>query len=228
MKTLASTIALLATNIQDLWMQKIKDSFGIIVSSKESGYAIDPTVTRQLFRILSNMPAEEVKDCKIYNVHFSFTMGPNLPHYPNHGYYIGNSVTLNVNVFTQPDQPEDFLDPHGYAVNRAAHTVVHEFGHGYEINHDNLSSKPEWMNLSGWSKEPKPGLKRLIIKDPGMPPVIGEMYFDPHAKFVRFYAKRNNWDDWADSFAFYVLGLKDKLPDNKRKYFDNLLKKYLK
>jgi hypothetical protein len=228
MKTLVSTIALLATNIQDHWMQKIKDTFGIKVSAKESGYVIDPTVTRQLFGILSNMPAQEVKDCKVYDVYFSFTMGPNLPHYPNHGYYINNSVTLNVNVFTDPDQSDDFLDPHGYAVNRATHTVVHEFGHGYDMNNGDLSLKPEWLKLSGWSKDAKPGLKRLVIKDPGAPVVIGEMYFDPRAGFPRFYAKRNSWDDFADCFAFFVVGLQDKLPENKQQYFKKLLSKYSK
>jgi hypothetical protein len=55
--------------------------------------------------------------------------------------------------------------------------------------------------------------------------MVGEWYYDPKAGFTRFYAKRNPWDDWADSFSFYVGGLK-KLPDNKTEYFDKLLKKY--
>jgi hypothetical protein len=226
MKTLASTIAFMASNIQNYWADRIKDQFGIKVSTKESGYEIDPTIIRQLNLILSKMPTEEVKDCKIFDVYFSFTMGPNLPHYPNHGYYINNSVTLNVNIFTDPDQSEDFLDEHGYAVNRATHTVIHEFGHGYDQNNGDLSLQPEWLQLSGWSKDAKPGLKRLVIKDPGAPVVIGEWFFDPRAGFVRFYAKRNPYDDFADSFAFYVAGLQDKLPENKRQYFQKLLLKY--
>lgn len=82
------------------------------------------------------------------------------------------------------------------------------------------------MELSGWSKEPVPGLQRLSIKEPGTPEVIGEMYFDPGAGFTRFYAKRNPWDDFADSFAFYVAGMKSKVPGNKKEYFDKLLKQY--
>jgi hypothetical protein len=71
-------------------------------------------------------------------------------------------------------------------------------------------------------------LKRLFIKGQGgVPDVIGEMYFDPRiAEFTRFYAKRNSWDDFADSGAYYLGGLKEKVPATKRKYFDNLLKKY--
>jgi hypothetical protein len=225
-KTLASTIAVLAANIQNYWSDKIKEKFAIDVSSKEADYSIDPTILRQLYHILSVMPTQMTKDCKIYNVYFSFTMGPSLPHYPNHGWFINNSVTLNNNVFADPDQTDDFMDPHGYAIDRATHTVLHEFGHGYDVNNGDLSMRPEWVKLSGWSKEPKEGLKRLVINEPGTPPVIGEMYYSPKAEFVRFYAKRNSWDDWADSYAFFVAGLHDKLPENKQQYFRDLLSKY--
>ena len=66
----------------------------------------------------------------------------------------------------------------------------------------------------------------MVINEPGMPAKIGEWYYDPSAGFTRFYAKMNPWDDWADSFCFYIAKMKTKLPENKNQYFDNILKKY--
>ena len=153
-------------------------------------------------------------------------MGPNKPYYPNHGYYIHHTVTLNNNIFYHPDVMEDFFDYHGYFIDRPTQTIYHEFAHGYDAFHHDLSKKEDWTKLSGWSPAPKNGLKRLIIKGDGIPDVLGEWFFHPKAEFTRFYAKRNPWDDWADSFSFYIGDLKSKVPAIKRKYFDDLLKKY--
>ena len=161
-------------------------------------------------------------------MYIDYKMGPSLPYYPSHGYYfeLNNSITLNNNIFDDPDRPEDFTDSNGYFFNRGTHTVLHECFHSFDANQGTLSEKPEWMGLSGWSKTPKPGLKRLVINEPGKSPVMGEMYFNPSAGFPRFYAKRNCWDDFADSMTFYILNFKNNLPENKIQYFNKLLKKY--
>lgn len=208
-----------------LWQDAIKDKFGITCYSKEPGEALDPVILRQSYNILDLMPPELVKDCGVTKLLFSTVMGPNMSHYPNHGYYVDNSVTLNVNIFYHPDIMDDFFDYRGYFINRPTQTLIHELAHGYDEFQGDLSGKPEWLVLSGWSPIKKPGLRRLVINQPGQAPMIGEWYYDPKAGFTRFYAKRNPWDDWADSFSFYIGGLK-KLPDNKTAYFDQLVKKY--
>lgn len=209
-----------------IWQDKIKEKYGISCYPKEPGIVLDPVILRETCQILSEMPLDLVKDCGVSTLYFSSTMGPNRPYYPNHGYYINHSVTFNVNIFYDPDVAEDFFDHHGYFVDRPTQTLFHEFAHGYDVYNHELSLKPEWLKLSDWSPSPKPGLKRLVINTAGLPPVIGEWYFSPNAGFTRFYAKRNPWDDWADSFSFYVARMKSKLPENKIKYFDTLLKKY--
>jgi hypothetical protein len=145
---------------------------------------------------------------------------------PNHGYFVGNQVALNADIFYHPDHPEDFSDGQGHFITRSAETLLHEIGHAFDSQFGDLSLKEDWMELSGWSKEPMPGHKRLIIREPGTPEVVGEMFYAPEAQFTRFYASRNSYDDWADSFAFYVAGMKTKVPATKRAYFDRLLKKY--
>jgi len=208
-----------------IWQDKIHEKYGITCYSKEPGDVLDPIILRQTCNILSLMPTKLVKDCGINRLYFSSTMGPNLSYFPNHGYFIDNSVTLNVNIFYHPDIMDDFFDYRGYFVDRPTQTVLHEFAHGYDGSHGNISQKSEWTKLSGWSPIPKPGLKQLVINQKGRPPIIGEWYFDPKAGFTRFYGKRNPYDDFADCFSFYIAGL-SKLPENKKNYFDNLIKKY--
>ena len=207
------------------WKQKIQDKFGIECAQKENK-PLDPILLRQTYLILDTMPEKLVRQCGVYKLIFSSTMGPNLPYYPTHGYYVHNLVTLNDNIFYHPDVMDDFFDEHGYFIDRPTQTIIHEFAHGYDAARGEISTKPEWTKLSGWSKEPKQGLKRIVIKTPGQETVYGEWYYNPKAGFTRFYAKRNPWDDWAEAFSFYVGNMKSKLPENKIEYFDALLKKY--
>jgi hypothetical protein len=174
------------------------------------------------------MPVQLVKDCGVTDLYISEKMGPSKSYYPNHGYYdpATKSVTLNADIFENPDTPDDFYDENYHFVSRPCQTLLHEFGHSLDAECGELSMKEDWLKLSGWSKDAKPGLKQLIIDEPGMPRVVGEMFYNSKAKFTRFYARRNPWDDWADSFGFYFSGLRDKVPQTKRAYFDSLLKKY--
>ena len=227
LRTLASLIRNAVQEEPTYWATKIQDTFGIACAPKEPGTPLDPIVLRQTYSILDLMRPNLVKACGVNTLYFSNSMGPNKSYYPNHGYYVDNSVTLNNDIFYHPDVMDDFFDSHGYFIGRPTQTIVHEFAHGYDAAHDELSVKPEWTKLSGWSAEDRPGLKRLVIMTPGQPPLLGEWYFDPKAKFTRFYAKRNPWDDFADSFAYFAGGLKDKVPANKAEYMSNLLKPYL-
>ena len=182
-------------------------------------------ILRSILNILRPVPVSLIKNCRITQMIVK-DMGPNRPFYPNHGYYIGNQIALNANIFLDPDMSEDFIDNKGYFISRPQETLLHEYGHALDAAYDNLSLKPDWLALSGWSEEYKPGLKRLVIKEKGVPPVVGEWFYDPKAGFTRFYAKRNPWDDFADSFAYYLAPLLNKMPLPKRDYFKKLFQVY--
>ena len=209
----------------DYWSSKIRDNFEL---NSELGPGVygGHIILREIFHILEPVPPDLIKSCGIRNLLIRADMGPNRPYYPNHGYFVSNQVALNADIFYHPDQPDDFFDHYGYFLTRPQQTLLHEFGHGFDEYHSNLSVQKSWLQLSGWSENYKPGLKRLIINDKRAPKVVGEWFYDPKALFTRFYAKRNPWDDWADSFAFYTGKLQDKVPSNKKNYFNKLLKKY--
>ena len=212
----------------DYWSGRIKADTGLDMVAKP-GTPDSTLIFRQMFQILRYFTKDLIRDCGINKVIIRTDMGPNRTYYPNHGYYCDNFVALNADIFYHPDQPDDFFDHRGYFITRPEQTILHEFGHGYDDNNGSLSHRDAWTSLSGWSKSFKPGLERLVIDEPGAPRVVGEWYFDPKiGGFTRFYAKRNPWDDFADSFSFYLAGMKNKLPENKARYFDGLLSKYFK
>jgi hypothetical protein len=178
---------------------------------------------------LKRLPTILIKDCGIVTLGFE-DQGPSKEYYPNHGKYVNNTLFINQQII---EDPLLIVDPDsGASFNKFDQTLYHELGHGWDEfqSDDNviLSLKPEWMELSGWSEAPIPGHKRVIIQDKDSPKLVGEYYYSPEAEFTRFYAKRNPWDDWADSFSYYVANLKSFLPKNKIAYFDNMLGKYYK
>ena len=194
---------------------------------------IDPDTEEELVKLLSSslekLPPELVKDCGIKTLGFE-DLGPSKEYYPNHGKYIGSTLVLNQQIV---DDPTLIVDPDsGSSVNKFDQTLYHELGHGWDEaqcpDSECLSLKKEWMILSKWSEKPVPGYRRVIIKEPGTPVLKGEYYYSPGAGFTRFYAKRNPWDDFADSFSYYVADLKSFLPPNKVAYFDKHIGKYFK
>jgi len=202
----------------------LKDSYDI---------EVDPDTDDEFVSVLSDsldrLPAELVRDCGIKTLGFE-DLGPSKEYYPNHGKYKDNTLYINHQII---EDPTLIVDPDsGSSVNKFDQTLYHELGHGWdEVNGSDgqeLSLKKEWMRLSGWSKDPIPGYKRVIIQEPGSPVMKGEYYYSPDAGFTRFYARRNPFDDWADTFSYYVAGLKSFIPENKIAYFDDKLHKYYK
>lgn len=207
------------------WAAQINSRYGVNLEWDGGTHDVGD-LAKEIYRILKPIPAGLVRGCGIHTLILKSDMGPNKPYYPNHGFFIDHTVALNTDMFYHPDQPDEFMDHRGYFLTRGQQTLYHEWGHGYDAYHEDLSLNPTWTSLSGWSETEKPGLKRLIINDPGAPKVIGEWFFDPKAGFTRFYGKRNPWDDWADCFSFYVAGLRHNVPAEKNGYFDGLLQKY--
>lgn len=179
-----------------------------------------------LYNDLSKIPEKLIKDCKIHTLKFE-DLGPSKEYYPNHGVYTSDgTLILNHRMF---EDTEQFNDNSGSLMSRFTHTLYHELGHGLDmIKGKEMSLNPDWLGLSGWSENPVPGLKRIVIREKGCPEVKGEWFYNPNADFSRFYGKRNPWDDYADTFSFYVGGLKGIIPESKIKYFDELLDKYYK
>jgi hypothetical protein len=217
-RTIASLLTVVALNNQ--WISEIQNKFGISVSPKEPDKQVEPWIVEQIYNILKMVPKDLLTESNLKQIQLSYIMGPNKPYYPNHGYYIPNKIVLNANIFYHPDTPDDFYDDDGNFIDRPTQTLLHEIGHAYDACCGNLSLMPDWISISGWSKDSLPGLKRLVIKDSDKPAMVGEWYYDPSAEFTRFYAKRNPEDDWADTFAFYIGDMKNRVPEKKRRYFD--------
>jgi hypothetical protein len=180
-----------------------------------------------LYEALKKLPAQLVRDCKIDEMGFE-DLGPSKEFYPNHGKYIQGTLVINERIFDDSKVDED---KNGNKLTKFSQTLYHEYGHGVDEKKssnesDWLSMQDDWMSLSGWSKEPIPGHKRLIIREEGCPILKGEMYYSPDAKFTRFYARRNSYDDLADHFSYFVGGLKSLVPKEKREYFEKKLSKY--
>ena len=203
-----------------------------LVSSIENNFKIkvdpncDPECIVKLHSSLHKLNPQLVIDCGIKEMSFE-NMGPSKEYFPNHGKYINDTLVLNDQLLSDENQIVD--EQSGNFLNKFDQTLFHELGHGWDENNgdgSDLSLEEDWTNLSGWSKYPKPGLKRIRIREKGTPEIVGEYYYNPAAKFTRFYAKRNPWDDWADTFSYYVGGLTNLLPNNKISYFNNILGKY--
>ena len=200
----------------------LKDTYGIGISPDT-----DPENLQVLWDSIQRIPPALVRDCGIRSLAFK-DMGPSRRFYPNHGVYSNGTLTLNERIL---DDPTLEFDPEsGNMLNKFDQTFFHELGHGWDEvhghDHRELSETPEWKDLSGWCKEPHDGLKKLVIDEKGAPMVDSEWWYKPDAGFTRFYAKRNPGDDWADSFSYYVGGLKYFLPRQKVKYFDDRIGKY--
>jgi len=228
LKKISSDLRKLAQPNLEYWKNQMKNTYGLELQF-DGGAGVDPLfLYRQLAFILKQVPPQLIKDSGLKTVLFRTNMGRNLKYSPNHGYYKGNLIALNADIFIHPDDAEDFKDNKGYSISRGTQTVIHEIGHAVDAAFGELSMQPAWMSLSGWSKTPKKGLKQIIIRDKGVPDVVGEMYYSPDAEFPRFYGRRNSYDDWADCFGFYVTGLKSIICSSKLKYFDMLLEPYYK
>jgi hypothetical protein len=207
---------LLSGEIAPYLKDSLQERYGLVVDGDDVEQLSALTVG------LSRIPQSLVLESGIKLLGFE-DLGESREYYPNHGYYVGNKLILNTRLL---EDPQVFLASNGRSLNRFEHTLFHELGHGWDEARGLLSEKPEWLVLSGWSKDPQAGLERITIKEDGVPDTVGEWYHSPVAGFPRFYARRNPWDDFADCFAFYVGGLSGFLPASKIHYLDTALGRY--
>jgi len=213
-----------------------KTAYKLIISRQLPDVGIDldedadSVCAQEVCNCIKNHPANLIKDCGIKTLGFD-DLGPSAKYYPNHGYYKtpGDILVLNKRMLEDPI--------HGYAedgrpISTFEFILAHELGHGWDAAQGRNSCGKDysicndWTSLSDWSDTPKPMHKRLRIREKGYPEKVGEWYYGPKAQFPRYYGKMNPWDDWADGFAYYVTGMKDKLPPEKLNYFNEKLSNY--
>jgi hypothetical protein len=178
---------------------------------------------------LQHLNPELVKDCGIRTLGFK-DLGPSRELYPNHGLYVNDKLFLNSQLVDDPTIYEDTSS--GKRLDTFDHILYHELGHGWDVQKGGgteLSLQPEWLGLSGWVNNPLPGKVKVIIQDKDeLEPLEDHgWYYDPGSKFVRYYARWNPWDDFADTFSFLVAGMNGFLPEEKKAYFDDRMKDYL-
>lgn len=215
----STNLGLMADLGKNLTPSGIHEEYGMTVRTGS-----DQNLVAKLARALDQLPNNLVRACGIKDIGFE-DLGVSKEYYPNHGYYVGDTLVLNTRLV---DDPVLFKDPAtGRTLDRFDHTLFHELGHGWDMEQGELSNIDEWLELSGWSEEPKEGTVRVVIDDKDSEEeLVGEWYYDPASEFVRFYARRNPWDDFADTFAFKVAGLDGFLPSSKAKYFDDRMGSY--
>ena len=225
LRLVTSYIRIIAKKIEDIGVSEILKDMKTRYNT-EVVKGTNPEYVKKLYEALQKLPEQLVKDCKITSMGFE-DLGPSKEFYPNHGKYSKGVLTLNERIMDDPKMEEA---PDGKRMSKFFQTYYHELFHGLDEKRKSedswLSLKDDWLSLSGWSEEPKPGLKRLVIREKGAPELKGEWYYSPSAKFARFYAKRSPWDDFADHGSYWVGGLKSMVPKEKREYFDKLLKEY--
>lgn len=224
---IAKKLRRLAEDLQDSSdragiVSMLRDKYGITVTGRP-----DIDCLRHLGESISRLPPSLVRDCGVTSIGFE-DMGESREYFPNHGIYSNGTLVLNSRTL---DDKMFEVDPDaGASFDRFEQTLFHELGHGWDeargVDGLELSKRPDWTGLSKWSEKPAPGLRRLRIRERGAPEMMGEWWYDPNAGYTRFYARRNPWDDWADSFSYYVGGLKSFLPPQKVKYFDEKIGKY--
>lgn len=172
----------------------------------------------QVFLSLKRIPYKVAIRCGVSSISFS-DLGESKEYYPNHGVYRDDgTIELNYRMLEDPK----LWEADGQTLNRFEHTLIHEMGHGFDMvmgGGEELSLKPEWLELSSWSEKPIPGYRRLVVKE-GDYSLKGEWYYKAGSEFVRFYASRNPWDDFADSFAFHFAGLTSMVPASKVSFLE--------
>ena len=170
---------------------------------------------KQLAYALDVMGPDLLGVCGVDLVRFE-DMGPSREYYPNHGYYTdgGHSVTLNSQLVRDT---YTYQDADSKLMSKFQQTLWHVLGHAFDDRMGMLSSQEEWQSLSGWTERPEKGSgwESIEIAEPGTKAVRYGWWHAPESKFTRFYARSNPWDDFADSFAYYVGGMHGFLPENK-------------
>jgi hypothetical protein len=124
-----------------------------------------------------------------------------------------------------------FLNPKNF--NSPAHlkgiaywkfTIVHEVGHSVYREYLSKAQRQAWRDLSGWTKKKGDGQsKPYTEKRKGWPEYIAKETHRKDAQFADKYASKNSHEDFAESFAFCVLGKANIVPKSKANYISGIM-----
>lgn len=107
-------------------------------------------------------------------------------------------------------------------------TIVHEIGHSIYESFTPEKQK-EWQDLSHWMKGWKTGQSLPYQeKRPGWGDKKSDWTHKAGIKFTRHYAERNANEDFADCFAFSILGFGHQMELSKREFVENYFKETIK
>jgi uncharacterized protein YdaT len=107
-------------------------------------------------------------------------------------------------------------------------TVVHEVGHSIYENFTK-EKRQEWKDLSGWVKGTKDGNSAPYKETrPGWEPYNSAWTHKLGIGFTRFYAEKNPNEDFADSFAFFILGKGAQMERSKRTFLEQYIRDNVK
>lgn len=107
-------------------------------------------------------------------------------------------------------------------------TLVHEFGHAL---YGKLTSEDQkkWLATVGWMEGTKDGQAPPYIETrKGWEPYRSEWTHKAGERFPRYYAEKNPNENFADSFAFFILNKAYKLSNTQRKFFEDYIQEHVK
>jgi hypothetical protein len=140
-----------------------------------------------------------------------------------HGRYDENThiIYLNPKLFQNKIK---FGQGPGRKIDHFELTLAHEIGHSiyYFMS---PKERAAWQKLSGWKEGTGEGqAPPYKEKRPGWPKETSSQTHSQDADFTRHYAERNEHEDFADTFAWYVMGRKERVPPEKAQFLDKLFK----
>lgn len=138
-----------------------------------------------------------------------------------HGRYDPETKTVRINPHTF-QMRQRYGKGEGW-LHHIEMTMVHEFGHAL---FDSLEPerKQDWYDLSGWVKgRAEDNVEPYEEKRPGWPKLTSEWTHRKGVKFTRHYAEKNPNEQFADCFAFYLLGKPHQMAPVHRLFMSKLI-----
>lgn len=140
---------------------------------------------------------------------------------PKHGRFDPQTKTVRINPETFQLR-QRFGAGQGW-VQHIEMTMVHEFGHAL-FGTLTQQQKQEWYDLSGWVKGTRSeNAAPYVEKRSGWPEYKSEWTHKKGIRFTRKYAEKNPNEQFADCFAFYLLGKPHQMAPIQRLYLSKLI-----
>jgi hypothetical protein len=169
----------------------------------------------RLRALLSRVPPQLLKWTKVMQ------RAPELG--AKHGKYLKESLSALVNPHTF-ELRQRFGKGPGW-MNHDELMIVHEIGHSV-YSHLPVSVQKRWEKTAGWVKGEREGNEpKYVEKRPGWPELTSEWTHVKGKKFPRRYSEKNPDENFADCFAFYILGKPQQMEPEQRAFVKDVIAK---